>query len=325
MRDRREGMALLTVLLLLAVLSALAVLVLDDVRFSVRRGANLERGAEAQWLAIGGEALAKSGVRRLVELGPDRTPTQPEWRRRPLTLPVEGGTVTVTLDDGETCFNLNSLVEGEGDVRVRRPVGVAQFQQLGLALGLSPARLDRIADGVVDWIDTDATRGGAGAEDADYLAMALPYRTGGALLAQVEELQAIRGVDPASYAALKPFVCALPMTDPAVLNVNSLTPEQAPLLVMATQGKLSLLAAQAVLAQRPADGWADTETFWLTPALKSVAVESRWGELVGVRTRFFAASIHVDRAGFALDRAALFEVSPEDGIQTVRTAWTRFS
>ena len=37
MKTRREGVALLTVLLLVAVLAVIAVLVLDDVRFSIRR------------------------------------------------------------------------------------------------------------------------------------------------------------------------------------------------------------------------------------------------------------------------------------------------
>ena len=46
--DNREGMALLTVLLLVAVMSVVAVAVLDDVRFSVRRATNVETQTQAQ-------------------------------------------------------------------------------------------------------------------------------------------------------------------------------------------------------------------------------------------------------------------------------------
>src|SRR5690606_1742867 len=60
--DRREGMALLTVLLLVAVMSVIAVAVLDDVRFSVRRATNAETQTQAQWYADGAEALARKQV-----------------------------------------------------------------------------------------------------------------------------------------------------------------------------------------------------------------------------------------------------------------------
>jgi general secretion pathway protein K len=67
--DKREGMALLTVLLLVAVMSVVAVAVLDDVRFSVRRATNAETQAQAQWYASGAEALARRQIARLLAAG----------------------------------------------------------------------------------------------------------------------------------------------------------------------------------------------------------------------------------------------------------------
>ena len=61
-RKRREGMALLTVLLLVAVMAVIAVAVLDDVRFSIRRAANAETGSQARWYAAGAEVLARRQV-----------------------------------------------------------------------------------------------------------------------------------------------------------------------------------------------------------------------------------------------------------------------
>ena len=66
-RDRR-GMALLTVLLLVAVMAALCVVLLDDVRFSVRRTTNAESQAQAQGFAAGAEALARRRLSDLVGL-----------------------------------------------------------------------------------------------------------------------------------------------------------------------------------------------------------------------------------------------------------------
>ena len=73
-RREREGMALLTVLLLVAVMSVVAVAILDDVRFSVRRATNLETQSQAQWYAAGAETLARGQIDRLLYAGPGAHP-----------------------------------------------------------------------------------------------------------------------------------------------------------------------------------------------------------------------------------------------------------
>ena len=52
-------MVLLMVLLLVGVMAAIAVLVLDDVRFTTRRVRNVEAASMAQWYAISAERLAQ--------------------------------------------------------------------------------------------------------------------------------------------------------------------------------------------------------------------------------------------------------------------------
>ena len=64
-RTREEGAALLTVLLLVAVMSALAVAVLDDIRFGLKRTANAETVGQAQWYALGAETVARARLARL--------------------------------------------------------------------------------------------------------------------------------------------------------------------------------------------------------------------------------------------------------------------
>ena len=52
-RPHEEGVALMTVLLLVAVMSTLAVGILDDIRFSLRRTENARNVGQAQWYALG--------------------------------------------------------------------------------------------------------------------------------------------------------------------------------------------------------------------------------------------------------------------------------
>src|SRR3546814_7515548 len=81
-------------------------------------------------------------------------------------------------------------------------------------------------------------------------------------MADVSELRAVRGVTPKIYARLRPWVCALPVTDPVKLNVNTLAPEQAPLVAMLLPGEITIAEARAVLAARPAGGYGSSVRFW---------------------------------------------------------------
>ena len=53
---------MLTVLLLVAVLATLAAVVLDDIRFGLRRAANAEAVGQARWYALGAETLAAGQI-----------------------------------------------------------------------------------------------------------------------------------------------------------------------------------------------------------------------------------------------------------------------
>ncbi len=317
----REGMALLTVLLLVAVMAVVAVAVLDDVRFSVRRTTNAETGAQAQWYADGAETLARRRITRLAALDPNRTPLKPEWNGRAFTLPIDGGLLTAEVRDGQACFNLNSVVEWTGDRLAARPAGAAQLMTLGRVVGVEARRMGTITDSLIDWIDTDTVARPLGAEDSAYAGRATPYRTGGVPLIEVSELKAVRGVDREAYARLRPHLCALP-TDRSPINVNTLKTADAPLLVMLTAGALDMSGARAVIAARPADGWADAAAFWSQSVLAGLTPAPDLREQATVRTDYFALRIDVDYGGVHAVRTALIEARPGAEARTVIRRWT---
>ena len=61
-RSRQQGMALLAVLLLVAVMTVLIVAMLDDVRFGQRRTGNSAAIAQAQRYALGSEDFARASL-----------------------------------------------------------------------------------------------------------------------------------------------------------------------------------------------------------------------------------------------------------------------
>lgn len=319
---RREGMALLTVLLMVAVMSVIAVTVLDDVRFSVRRATNAETQAQAQWYASGAQSLAGRQIARLIAAGPSQTPLEPQWNGRVVGFPIDGGEIRAVVTDGQACFNLNSVVAGVGEDLTARPLGAAQFVALGRAIGAPDSRMRAVADALTDWLDADSSPQPMGAEDGAYAGLTTPYRTGGVLLAEVSELRAIKGVDAALYRRLRPWVCALPTSRLSPLNVNTLTPEQGPLLVMLTDGALGPEAARNLISRRARQGWPDPEAFWSQPALASVDIPAEARDQITVLTRYFNLRVDVDYGGGRAVRTALLHASPDGQVRTIIQRWT---
>jgi len=317
---KREGMALLTVLLMVAVMAAVAVLILDDIRFSVRRTTNVESQAQAQWYAAGAENLARRQIAELGKADPARTPLQPRWNGRVIDFPLDGeGSIRATVRDGQACFNLNSLVTGQDEDLVANPEGLAQFVALGAALGLPRGRMASVGAALTDWMDGDAE---GAAEDARYASRLTPYRTGGVMLAEVSEMRAVAGVDAALYGRLRPYLCALPRAGVSPVNVNTLTPDQAPLLVMLSGGALGLNAAKAAIAARPAAGWPTLDAFWGQPALRAATPDEATRNQATLLTRFYDLRVDVDYGGARAVRTALIHAAPDGRVRTVIRRWT---
>lgn len=318
-RREEEGVALLTVLLLVAVMSALAVGVLDDIRFGIRRTSNGEAVSQARWYALGAEAMAKSRLSALRDA--DVTATE-AWNGKVFRFPIEAGVIEGRLTDGAACFNLNSVVEGAGETYRRRPLGVAQFRALLIGLQIAPQRAEALAGALVDWIDSDALREAGGAEDEAYANATRPYRTSGTLLAEVSELRAVRGYDPALYARLRPYLCALPSPVLSPINVNALDARHAPLLVMLTNGALPLDVARRVLQARPRAGWHDIASFWRAPLLADALPADEAINQIVVRSRYFTLESEVSYRDAVVVATALFEQDPAGRIHLASRRWT---
>ena len=76
------------------------------------------------------------------------------------------------------------------------------------------------------------------------------------------ELRTVAGVTPEIYARLRPWVCTLPKAERPSLNLNTLTPEQAPLLAMLLPDTIGADGARSALLRRPPLGFANIDDFW---------------------------------------------------------------
>lgn len=306
-RPEERGAALLTVLMLVAVIGVIAAASLEKLKLQTHLSINMAAIDQARHYAYAGEAIAKTRISDLSSA--DRQVTVAgDWLDRITPFPVDNGTAFVRVSDGGNCFNLNSLVsQSAAGERVVRPLAIRQFEALMTLIGVQPRTASGIAQASADWIDSDSVPEPGGAEDETYARAPVPYRAANALMADVSELKTVAGVSPAIYERIRPWVCALPLAELSPLNVNTLRPNQAPLVAMLMPGALNVATAQRMIDERPASGYSAIENFWAKPALRGLSPPLEVMAQTQVKTRWFALGMQVELGGAALTETALID------------------
>ncbi|MBK5265350.1 MAG: type II secretion system minor pseudopilin GspK [Alphaproteobacteria bacterium] len=305
---KERGAALLTVLLLVAVMSVIAATALERLTLATRLAANSSALDQARAYALAAETISIARIGDLVAADATKTTLQGGWNGRPNRLPIPGGIATASVTDGDNCFNFNSVVAGTDPEKLLvRPLGVRQFTALMELLGINPRDAALVAASLTDWIDSDSVPVPGGAEDDVYGQLAKPYRTPNRLILDASELRAVYGVTPEIYATLRPWVCALPITDLSPININTLAPEQAPLFAMLIPGQLTIDRARQMLAQRPADGYGSVHAFWTLPALVALTPNAEVTAQTKVISRFFRVDISVELGDAEVTEQALID------------------
>lgn len=320
-----RGVALLVVLLLVTVLSGFAIAMTDDIRFAVRRTANIRMTEQAQWYARGGEAFAKDLLVRSAQHSPGRTTLQDPWAVPEVTYAIDGGSISGHIADAGNCFNLNSVVTlGPKEQFFRRDEGQRQYARLLVALDIPPDMAQSLTTVLVDWIDSDSIPGPQGAEDDAYARHVPPYRTGATLLAEPSELRAMAGYSEEIYRRIRPLVCALPDTAPSVLNINTLVERDAPLLLMLMGDAMRIAEARRVLMARPAGGYVSVDAFLGQDTFAGMTLEPWARAQLGVRTRYFLAENTVRYHGATVVLSSLLEVGGGEQVMTRARRFGRF-
>lgn len=304
-----EGAALLSVLLLVAIIAALAAASLQKLKLATHIAGNGIVMDQARAYAMSAETVSLLRIGDLLQQDPLKTTLQGNWANNEVNFPIDGGIASARITDSGNCFNLNSLVGTPTNSGTKiRPEAVEQFVRLMQSLDIAAADARRVASAAADWIDTDTQPQPSGAEDESYASATIPYRTANTLMADPSELRAVAGVTPGLYTRARPFLCALPVTDLSPLNINTLLPDQAPLLAMLVPG-LDTARAKAVIGTRPITGFDDLMTFWDLPGLMGTPDYAR--QQVRLKSRWFGLHLLVELNGAELEENALIDAAEQ--------------
>lgn len=307
-RKQEEGAALLAVLLLVALIATLAALAVDRLGLATHLAGNARAIDQAHEYALGAEAFVTLVVDDLTDRRSRAVPLPTGWREEVRNVPVDGGMIRIRITDGGNCFNINSVVDGNPLAGWKaRPQGMQRLLTLMETSGLTEARARPVVAAITDWIDSDTIPQPGGAEDQAYANAAIPYRPANTLMADPTELRAVAGVTPDIYDRLRPWICALPVSDLALLNVNTVQPGQAPLIAMLYGGRLSLPQAEAVIRARPPGGWSTLQQYQQMPQINALSTAAGLFSDIDVKTRWFTLDLDVTLGGAQVRERALID------------------
>ncbi len=219
-----RGIALLATLLAISLLTLLVVEFSTSSALGYRAAANRADELKAYYLARSGvqiglsilvrDSLLKSQARS------QYTSLDQIWAQPIPPVPVDGGTISLSIVDEERKLDINKLFDQQK--RQPDPQYAAIFTRLLSNLGLSPALVPIL----IDWLDPDSIESDGGAEANYYLQLTPPYEPRNGPMPTLGDLRMLKDVDDLTFLRLRPYLTTMQAgMGPCCINVNTAPPE----------------------------------------------------------------------------------------------------
>ena len=211
-QSNQRGLALISVLLITAILVGLTTQILSSQHLVIQQNQNTFEHAQAVQYVLGAEELARQVLYDdAVNSGPGVDHLEEFWAQSVLPLDLDGiGVMQAYVLDLNRCFNLNWLATDTDK---------SQYKRLQRLLNHSQLSPD-LADLIRDWVDSDQQVSGLGAEDSAYQLKTPPHFAANQPMQDLSELNMLIDVDPQEIQVLSTEVCVVPDTG-SKINVNT--------------------------------------------------------------------------------------------------------
>lgn len=325
---KQRGTVLITVVLIAAFIIVLVVESTKTVRYQQQLSSNLIHRDQAYSYLMGMEELAKIWLKKAFENEKDEVVhlNQP-WAQEDITFPIDGGIMTASIKDMQSCFNLNSIgIMGSGkkddkgnqlDGAAAKTAGQQIFEELISQVNEDTSvTSSALATAVRDWIDTDIEPSGPdGAEDGYYQGLEVAYRTANTKIAHVSELRVIKDFNDGLLTLLAPYICVIPGEEVEQININTVTEENAVVLyAVLNDNKVSLSDVKQALSKRGENGFKEVAEFVseLAEDAKSISTDQ-----LAVNSYYFEISAQAEVGRTKVAMKTLFKRDDENNFNVV--------
>jgi len=293
MIHRQSGVALITILLIVALVSALLYHLIERQALVVAQTRQVVRADQSLEYALGAEAYARQILYEDWNQAPSRaldTLTE-TWAIPAAPFDIDAGSLEMSIEDLNRRFNLNALAGQDAAKNVQR------FKTLLGALNLDPA----IADAWKDWVDRDSEATGFGAEDGAYLVATPPFRTANQPAGSTSELALLNLLDGDQLALLLPHVATLPTTTLRI-NVN-------------TADAITLESLTPLLTQARAEALVESDRHYDAPSVlvSEIPELNTAADAMAVVSEYFEIHARAEIDGFRTELTSVIRRDPNTG------------
>jgi general secretion pathway protein K len=223
--QNHRGIALITVILIISIIVAVAIELNRSTRAAIYDAANLSDGIKLTYIAKSGFYGAAA---LLDDSGNAYTTLNDKWAKAEILSGqsqslFDDGYFTAIVEDETGKIPLNNLVNGANYNPVIKEILIRLLRQEEFGLN-DERKINEIVDSLKDWIDQDSSAEPYGAENSYYSSLYPPYEVKNAKLDCIEELLMVKGITREIFYGTKekPGLAAFVTTDSGgLININT--------------------------------------------------------------------------------------------------------
>lgn len=230
---KQKGVALLVVLILLVMMSALAAKISQQFCRNLQKTHYQVSQQQLRWAMQAQEKVVKDRLQSDASGESNALSPEGDWQQ-PLETQGEDYTVVSQVEDAQDCFNVNNLLAAEKPAQGQAQTVVPEkprneriVEQILTQSGLSQSTAEEVYLQLVDYLDGDTTTAKEGAESDAWAGVVPARQPANQMMRTIAEIKLLPAFPAAAYPKVSKLLCALPDTASKV-DVNTLKAKPPP-------------------------------------------------------------------------------------------------
>ena len=297
MKFRNKGVVLISILLIVLLLSAVAITFGNKYLVSLKRAQYIEFQSLSLNAFRNVEAMSLNKIDKFSRFNSSNLTKVNPLLTDEIYFEINGATIVGSIHDASNCFNVNSLVRAGKEDYQENKKSMNVFRELMYLTEVDNNVAEEIVDQIIDWIDKNSNPRAYGLEDYYYSGPLHNPRefSGSRLLIDIEELKSIPSVRLVDWNIFKELFCAYPYASDLRLNINTLDKNNI-FLLTSFFPKIDLKDAEYIIENIPMNGFEDINAF--LQSFEAIDLSSPNGEVLFTSDIFNIETV-IDYEGYS--------------------------
>lgn len=263
-KNKERGVILITVLLIVLVLSAIAMSIGNNFLLAFKRSIYQDLQSNSFELFKNIESISIQRIEEKNRFGSQALTKDDPLFKDAFYFELPNGQLYAQISDASNCLNINSVVSLSNKNYVQNPKGMAALKKYLMYKKFDERDIDSLIDQMIDWIDIDNQPRQGGLEDYFYTGpLHTPQQyTSKRLFYDLSELKNLPAFRNFNWNDVSNYLCSIPLSGNSKVNINTLNMEDSELL-SSLLPNATLKDAEAIIASIPQEGFVDISQLML--------------------------------------------------------------